>query len=34
MDEKIISGKGLNPKHLGWRGDSNHCIKKFHMKVI
>jgi hypothetical protein len=33
MDEKDNSGKGSNPKPLGCKKDSNHCIS-FHLLKI
>jgi len=34
MDEKKNSGKGLNPRPLGYKGDSNYCISIFPLKII
>jgi len=34
MDEKDNLGKGLNPRPLGYKGDSNHCINYFPLKTI
>jgi hypothetical protein len=34
MDEKKYLRKGSNPRPLGYKGDSNHCISSFLLRII